>query len=334
LTKAQAFGAILIRMNMPSLKISVAIPCFNEGPSIELFLADINRIAEQMTPHATFEFLFIDDGSTDDTLENLRQASAKDPRVRYLSFSRNFGKEAALVAGLQHVTGDLIAVMDADLQDPPALLPEMFARLQADPTLECVAARRVTRKNEPWLRSFGAHTFYRLMARISKTPPVDGARDFRLMRRRMVDAILQLTERSRFSKGLFNWVGFKKEWIEYENVERAAGKTSWSLWGLATYSVEGIVNFSTAPLLIVSWFGIASFVGAIMMMCYVIARTLLYGDPVAGWPSLTTIVLLLGGVQLLSIGILGQYIARMFIEVKERPLYLIAESNMVQSKDD
>jgi len=307
--------------------ISIIVPCHNEAPVIPLFFDEITAVAAQLQNQASFEYLFIDDGSTDDTLGTIKKLAASDSRVTYLSFSRNFGKEAAMFAGLQHASGELVTVLDADLQDPPKLLLEMFARLQADPTLECVAARRVGRTGEPMLRSIGARTFYRLMARISKTPPLDGARDFRLMRRRMVDAILQLDERNRFSKGLFNWVGFKKEWVDYQHVERAAGQTSWSFGGLVGYSMEGIVNFSVAPLLMVSWMGVVSFVGALGVMCYVIVRALLYGDPVAGWPSLTSTILLLGGIQLLSIGVLGQYIARMFLEVKQRPLYLVAESN-------
>lgn len=272
----------------------------------------------------TLEFVFVNDGSTDNTLTVLRNLAAKDARVHYVSFSRNFGKEAALLAGLSAARGDFVATMDADLQDPPSLLPQMLAAVQSG-DYDCAATRRVSRTGEPKIRSFFARAFYRLMAKISDAEIVDGARDYRLMSRRMVDAVLSLPERNRFSKGIFAWVGFKTKWFEYTNRERAAGETKWSFWKLFLYSIDGITAFSTAPLSVAAAAGvIVSFV-ALCMLVFIVVRALIWGDPVAGWPSLVCIVLLVSGLQFLCLGVLGQYLAKTYLETKNRPLYIIKE---------
>lgn len=305
------------------MTISVIVPCFNEEEALPLFYQAMEKVQPQLDQE--FEYIFVNDGSRDGTLEVLRELAAKDSKVTYLSFSRNFGKEAALYAGLQEAHGELVTVMDVDLQDPPELLVEMVQRLEADPDLDCVGTRRVTRDGEPPIRSFFARMFYRLINRISQVQMVDGARDFRLMRRQMVDAILDVTEYNRFSKGIFSWVGFKTEYLEYKNVERVAGETSWNFWQLFSYSLEGIVNFSDAPLAIAFVGGALSCLLAFALAGLVIVRTLLYGDPTAGWPSMVSIILFLGGFQLLTIGILGKYIGKIFMETKNRPIYVIKE---------
>ncbi|MBR2098518.1 MAG: glycosyltransferase family 2 protein, partial [Firmicutes bacterium] len=280
---------------------------------------------------AEVDFVFVDDGSSDGTLRVLRDLREKDGRCGYVSFSRNFGKEAAMYAGLQHAKGDYIAVMDADLQDPPEMLPEMFQILESsteDDPVDCVATRRTDRKGEPPIRSFFARCFYRLINRISKTEIVDGARDYRLMTRRMVDAILSLSEYNRFSKGIFSWVGFKTRWLEYVNRERVAGETKWSFRKLFLYSIDGITAFSTAPLAIASFSGMAICAVSFIALLFVFIRALVFGDPVAGWPSMICIILFLGGVQLLGIGILGQYLAKTYLEVKNRPQYVLQEKNV------
>lgn len=305
------------------MTLSVIVPCFNEEEALPLFYQAMEAIQPQLDQE--FEYIFVNDGSRDRTLEVLRELAAQDSKVTYLSFSRNFGKEAALYAGLQEAHGELVTVMDVDLQDPPELLVEMVQRLEADPDLDCVGTRRVTRDGEPPIRSFFARMFYRLINRISQVQMVDGARDFRLMRRQMVDAILEVTEYNRFSKGIFSWVGFKTEYLEYQNVERVAGQTSWNFWQLFSYSLEGIVNFSDAPLAIAFVGGALSCLLAFGLAGVVIVRTLLYGDPTAGWPSMVSIILFLGGFQLLTIGILGKYIGKIFMETKNRPIYVIKE---------
>lgn len=305
------------------MTISVIVPCFNEEEALPLFYQAMEAIQLQLDQE--FEYIFVNDGSRDRTLEVLRELAAQDSKVTYLSFSRNFGKEAALYAGLQEAHGELVTVMDVDLQDPPELLVEMVQRLETDPDLDCVGTRRVTRDGEPPIRSFFARMFYRLINRISQVQMVDGARDFRLMRRQMVDAILEVTEYNRFSKGIFSWVGFKTEYLEYKNVERVAGQTSWNFWQLFSYSLEGIVNFSDAPLAIAFVGGALSCLLAFGLAGVVIVRTLLYGDPTAGWPSMVSIILFLGGFQLLTIGILGKYIGKIFMETKNRPIYVIKE---------
>ena len=272
-----------------------------------------------------FEYIFVNDGSKDRTLQVLRDLNQTDRNVHYLSFSRNFGKEAALYAGLQHATGDYVTVMDADLQDPPALLIQMKNMLDENAELDCVGTRRTTREGEPLIRSFFAKMFYKLINKISQVEMVDGARDFRLMRRQMVDAVLEVSEYNRFSKGIFAWVGFKTEYLEYKNVERVAGQTSWNFWQLFNYSLEGIINFSDAPLTIAFVVGVVACLLSFFLIIIVIIRTLIFGDPTSGWPSMISIILFLGGFQLLTIGILGKYIGKIFMETKKRPIYVIKE---------
>lgn len=307
-------------------KISVIVPCYNEELSLQYFCDEMSAVMDQL-PETEFEILLVDDGSNDGTLLEMKQLSVQDKRVHYISFSRNFGKEAAIFAGLQYATGNYVVIMDADLQDPPSLLQQMYETVKKE-GYDSVATRRVSRKGEPPIRSFFARLFYRIMNKISETDLVDGARDYRLMNRCFVDALLQLGEYNRFSKGLFGWVGFKTKWLEYENVERVAGETKWSFWKLFRYSIEGIVGFSTAPLTISSLFGILSCIFAFAFMLFIIIRRLCFGDPVAGWASTATIILFLGGIQLLSIGILGQYLAKTYLEVKKRPIYIVRDTDI------
>ncbi|HFI0500558.1 TPA: glycosyltransferase family 2 protein [Streptococcus suis] len=303
--------------------ISVIVPCFNEEEAIPYFYDAMEKVRKEMGDQ--FEYIFVNDGSKDRTLTVLRQLSGQDRAVRYLSFSRNFGKEAALYAGLQAAQGDLITVMDVDLQDPPEMLMEMKAMLDGNPDLDCVGTRRVSRDGEPPIRSFFAKLFYKLMNKISQVEVVDGARDFRLMRRHMVDAILSVSEYNRFSKGIFAWVGFETEYLPYENVERVAGETSWSFWKLLSYSIEGIINFSDTPLNIASYTGFFTFLLSLVLMVFVVIKTLVFGDPTIGWPSTICIILFLGGLQLMTIGILGKYLAKVFLETKKRPIYIVKE---------
>lgn len=305
-------------------RISLVVPCFNEQEAIPLFYEQAVAAADRI-PSAEVEFVFVDDGSADGTLAAIRSLREDDPRVRYVSFSRNFGKEAAMLAGMRYATGDYVALLDADLQDPPSLLPEMY-RCVTEGGFDCCATRRATRAGESKLRSFFATNFYRLFNRISHTQLVPGARDFRLMNRQMVDALLELAESNRFSKGLFSWVGFNTKWIEYDNVERAAGTTKWSFMGLVRYSIEGIVDFSTVPLALASALGFAFCLAALVWIAVIIVRTLVYGNAVPGWSSLACIVLFSSGMQFLTIGILGQYIARTYLETKHRPAYVVRET--------
>ena len=307
------------------MTISVIVPCFNEEESIPLFHEAMEAVKYQIRDQ--FEYIFVNDGSTDRTLAVLRELSSRCSDVHYLSFSRNFGKEAALYAGLQEASGEFVTVMDVDLQDPPELLIEMKAMLDSNLELDCVGTRRTTREGEPPIRSFFANLFYKLINKISQVEMVDGARDFRLMRRQMVEAILDVSEYNRFSKGIFAWVGFNTAYLEYKNVERVAGKTSWNFWSLFNYSLEGIVNFSDAPLNIAFLGGILSWILAFILMAVIIIRTLVFGDPTSGWPSLMTVILLIGGFQLLTIGILGKYIGKIFMETKKRPVYVIKEKS-------
>ena len=305
-------------------KLSIVVPCYNEEAALPLFYQEVCRVAGEMAP-VEFEFLFVDDGSRDGTLPLLRQLAAQDARVRFLSFSRNFGKEAGMLAGLQHAKGDFVALMDADLQDPPALLPELY-RAVTEEGYDCAATCRTTRQGEPPIRSFFAKLFYKIINRISDADIVDGARDYRLMRRSVVDAILSLGEYNRFSKGIFGWVGFRTKWVPYENVERAAGETKWSFWKLLLYSLEGIVAFSTAPLAIASVLGALLCFGSAVAIVVVVCKTLLFGDPVGGWPSMMCVLLFFSGVQLFCTGILGQYLAKTYLETKRRPVYLVRET--------
>lgn len=313
--------------------LSIVVPCYNEQEALPYFYKEICRVAEEMkSSHgADFEFIFVDDGSKDKTLSIARELHKQDERVRYISFSRNFGKEAGILAGLEAAKGDYVAMMDADLQDPPALLPRMLdALLEED--YDCAATRRTNRKGEPPIRSFFARMFYKIINRLSDTDIVDGARDYRLMRRRMVDAILALPEYNRFSKGIFGWVGFKTKWLEYVNVERVAGETKWSFWKLFLYSLEGIVAFTTAPLALASLIGIIFCVLAFVMILFIIVRTLLFGDPTSGWPSLVCIIFLCSGVQLFCMGVLGQYLAKTYMEVKHRPVYIVRETEQDEAE--
>ena len=303
-------------------KLSVVIPCYNEEEAVPLFYEAFMRETADMP--VEFELVFVDDGSRDGTLDAFRRLADQDPRVHYVSFSRNFGKESAMFAGLENASGDYVAIMDVDLQDPPHLLPEMLRGLTEE-GFDCVASRRVTRKGEPKIRSFFARAFYRLINKISKTEVVDGARDFRLMTRQMVDAILELREVSRFSKGLFSWVGFQTKWLEYENIERVAGETKWNFWKLLLYSFDGIVGFSTAPLAIASIAGLLFCLIAFVLILFFFFKTIFFGDPVAGFPATICIVLMLGGIQLFCIGILGAYLSKTYLETKRRPIYIARE---------
>lgn len=311
-------------------KISVAVPCYNEEPALEPFFAAVSAVAEQM-PEVAFEFLFIDDGSRDRTLEKMQELAQRDSRVKYISFSRNFGKEAAMFAGLEHARGDYAAVMDADLQDPPVLLEEMY-RAVTEEGYDSAATRRVTRKGEPPIRSFFARMFYRIINKMADVEIVDGARDFRLMNRKFLNALLELKERNRFSKGLFGWVGFKTKWLEFENVERVAGETKWSFWKLFKYSIEGIVAFTTTPLTLASVMGFLMCLLAFFSTVFIVVRKLLFGDPVSGWASTASIITFIGGLQLFFMGIFGQYLAKAYTEIKNRPIYIVAESNLEKER--
>ncbi len=306
-------------------KISIIVPCFYEEKALPHFWEEIKRIAGEITDKE-FEFIFVDDGSEDGTLALLKAYAAEDPRVRYLSFSRNFGKEAAMYAGMEASRGDYVAIMDADLQDPPSLLPEMIRTLEEE-GYDCAATRRVSRKGEPKIRSFFARCFYRIMRKISKTNIVDGARDFRLMNRKMVDSIIRVSEYNRFSKGIFGWVGYRTKWLEYENIERIDGETKWSFWKLLLYSIEGIVAFSTAPLAISSIVGILLCFLSFIAIIVIVIRELIWSGSAYGWASMICIIFMLSGIQLFSIGILGQYLAKTYLEVKKRPIYILRETS-------
>ncbi len=304
--------------------LSVIVPCYNEEENVRDFYDELFRNTSFFQQKdIQVELLYIDDGSKDRTAEEVAKLHAQDERVHLVSFSRNFGKEAAIYAGLQKAKGELVVLMDADLQDPPSLLPEMYGYIEQG--YDSVATRRVTRKGEPPIRSFFARMFYRLMNRISKTEIVDGARDYRLMTRKVVDAILAMTEYNRFTKGIFGWVGYETKWLEYENVERKKGETKWSFWKLFLYSLEGIIAFSTVPLTIAAVMGAFFCALAFVMIVVIIVRTLIFGDPTSGWPSLVCIILFVGGVQLFCLGIVGQYLSKTYMEVKNRPIYLVRE---------
>ncbi len=305
--------------------LTVIVPCYNEEENVPLFYEELMKNEPFLAEKGMeLELLYVDDGSTDKTVPEIKKLRERDPRVHLVSFSRNFGKEAAIYAGLENSRGDYVVMMDVDLQDPPSLLPEMFSYIQEG--YDSVATRRVSRKGEPPIRSFFARMFYRLMKKISKTEIMDGARDYRLMTRQMTDAILSMQEYNRFTKGIFGWVGFKTKWIEYENVERARGETKWNFWKLFLYSLDGICAFSTAPLMLASVVGVFFCVVAFLMIVFIIVRKLMFGDPVSGWPSLVCIILMTSGVQFFCTGIVGQYLAKTYMEVKRRPIYLVRES--------
>lgn len=304
--------------------LSVVVPCYNEEENVPLFYEELMKYHNFfIQENLQLDLLFIDDGSQDRTVEQVKRLREEDERVRLISFSRNFGKEAAMYAGLEHAKGDYVVIMDVDLQDPPSLLPDMFSSIKEG--YDSVAARRVNRKGEPPIRSFFARMFYRLMKKISRTEFMDGARDYRLMTRQVADAILSMQEYNRFTKGIFGWVGFRTKWLEYENVERARGETKWSFWKLFLYSLDGITAFSTVPLMIAAFVGVLFCVLAFLMIIFIIVRKLIFGDPVSGWPSLVCIMLFLSGIQFFCTGILGQYLAKTYMEVKKRPIYLIKE---------
>lgn len=304
--------------------LTVICPCYNEKDNVEPFYQEVLKNEEFFSgKDVELKFLFVDDGSHDGTLDEIKKLSSADKRVHYLSFSRNFGKEAAMYAGLEHAGSEFVVIMDVDLQDPPHLLPEMFSYLEEG--YDSVSTRRVNRKGEPPIRSFFARMFYGIMKKISRTEIVDGARDYRLMTRQVADAILSMGEYNRFTKGIYGWVGFKTKWLEYENVERAKGETKWSFWKLLLYSIEGITAFSTAPLSIAAFVGALFCLLAFVMIIFIIVRKLIFDDPVSGWPSLVCIILMTSGVQFFCTGILGQYLAKTYLEVKRRPIYLIRE---------
>ncbi len=305
--------------------ISIVVPCYNEEPTLPILYPELNKIAEQMTEY-DFEYVFVNDGSKDKTHVMLKELASKDEKVKYVSFSRNFGKEAALLAGLKNAKGDLVATMDADMQDPPSLLPELVGYVESG-EYDNAATRRVTRKGEPVIRSFFARSFYKMMRHMTDIDIVDGARDYRVMSRAMVDSIIALPEYNRFSKGIFAWVGYETKWVEFENVERSAGETKWSFWKLLRYSVEGIISFSNTPIHMASYMGIGLTGLSALALIFVIVRALVFGDEVAGWPSLVCIITFLGGVQLFVMGIMGQYISKTYLEVKQRPHYIVKDTN-------
>ena len=304
---------------------SCIVPCFNEEEVIPLYYEEMQKVRKQEEGKIDFEIIFIDDGSKDKTLEVIKKLSEQDECIHYVSFSRNFGKEAAMYAGFEHANGEYVVTMDVDLQDPPHLIPEMIRCIEEE-GYDSVATRRVTRKGEPPIRSFFARRFYGLINKISDADIVDGARDFRMMKRDMVNAILSMPEYNRFTKGIFGWVGFKTKWIEFENVERAAGETKWSFWKLFRYALEGIIAFSTVPLTIVSLIGVVVCIIAFLFLLFVVIRAVIFGDPVAGWPSLICVISFLSGIQLLVMGVVGLYLSKTYLETKKRPIYIKKES--------
>lgn len=307
-------------------KITVIIPCYNEEQSLHYYYQEMSRVMALMNTY-DFELLFVNDGSKDQTLDIIKELAKNDKRIKYISFSRNFGKEGAMYAGFEKSTGDYVCLMDADLQDPPKLLPEMVKAIEED-GYDSAATRRVTRKGEPPIRSFFARMFYKIMNKISDTELMDGARDYRLMTRQFVNSLLDMKEYNRFSKGLFGWVGYKTKWIEFENVERVAGETKWSFWKLLVYAVDGAVAFSTAPLAIASVLGMLMLLVSLAFIIFIIIRTLIFGDPVSGWPSLVCIITLIGGIQIFCVGILGEYLSKVYLETKGRPIYIVKDTNI------
>ncbi|MCI8494255.1 MAG: glycosyltransferase family 2 protein [Lachnospiraceae bacterium] len=304
--------------------ITLIVPCYNEQESLPIFYKEVTAVVQKIK--SDYELLFINDGSRDDTLTILRSLAKKDSHVTYLSFSRNFGKEAAMYAGFCNAHGEYVAVMDADMQDPPSLLPKMLEILESG-EYDSVATRRADRKGEPPIRSWFARKFYHIINKISDADIVDGARDFRLMKREMVDAIVSMSEYNRFSKGIFGWIGFRTYWLPYENVERVAGETKWNFWKLFKYAIDGIINFSQAPLSIASWFGIFMTFCSFLLLFGIVVRKAMFGDPVAGWASTVCVIIFIGGIQLFCLGIMGQYIAKTYLETKHRPHFIISETN-------
>ena len=313
-------------------KISVVVSCYNEEKALPLFYEEMERVRKKdFEGIVEFEYIFVNDGSKDNTLKIIKELNQKDPKVRYISFSRNFGKEAAMYAGLEAAEGDYVTLMEADLQDPPALLKQMYDAIKNE-GYDSVGTRRVTRKGEPPIRSFFARMFYKIINKMSNIEMVDGARDYRLMKRQVVDSIISLKEYNRYSKGLFSFVGFDTKWIEYENVERVAGETKWSFWKLFKYAIEGITAFSTTPLIFSSIVGLIFCLVAFIAIIFIIVKTLVYGDPTAGWPSMACIIVFVSGLQLFTIGIIGQYLSKTYLEVKKRPIYIIKETEKDYTK--
>ena len=308
-------------------KISIIVPCYNEEKSLPLFYDELQKNITKFPENVNFEFIFVNDGSNDNTLEIIKNLLKDDSRVKYVSFSRNFGKESAIFAGLEHATGDFVTLMDADLQDPPALLLEMYKSVKEE-HYDAVGTRRTTRKGEPIIRSFFARMFYKLINKMSKIKMVDGARDYMFMSRQVVDAVLSLQEYNRYSKGLFSFVGFNVKWIEYENVKRVAGETKWSFWKLFSYALEGITAFSTTPLIFSSFLGLLFCIVSFILILVIIGKTLILGDPTSGWPSMVCIIFMVSGIQLFSLGIIGQYLSKTYLEVKKRPIYIVKETNI------
>jgi len=304
--------------------LSLIVPCFNEQDALPIFYDETKKVLKSM--ECDYEIVFVNDGSTDDTLKIIKNISNDDKNVIYLSFSRNFGKEAAMYAGFNNVHGDYVAVMDADMQDPPSLLPEMLSIIKTG-DYDSVATRRVDRAGEPIIRSWFARKFYSIINHISDADIVDGARDFRLMKREMVDAIISMSEYNRFSKGIFGWIGFRTYWLPFENVERVAGVTKWSFWKLFKYALDGIINFSQAPLSIASGFGVFMTLFSFIMMIFIVVRRIVFGDPVAGWASTICVIIFIGGIQLFCIGIIGEYLAKTYLETKHRPHFIVSETN-------
>jgi len=311
------------------MEISLIVPCYNEQESIPVFYNETIKVINRL--EVSYEMIFVNDGSEDNTIDEIKKISNLDENVKYLSFSKNFGKEAAMYAGFCNAKGDFVSVIDADLQDPPEMLEKMYSIIQSG-EYDSVATRRVSRKGEPKIRSWFARRFYKLINLVSDAEIVDGARDYRLMKKDMVEAIVKMTEYNRFSKGIFGWLGYRTYWLEYENIERKVGETKWSFWKLVKYAIDGIVNFSEAPLKIASWFGVIMTIIAFFFLIFIIVRRLVFGDPVAGWASTVCIILFIGGVQLFSLGIMGQYIAKTYSETKHRPHYIIDEANFETEK--
>ncbi len=313
-------------VKMAKETLSIIVSCYNEEKSLPLFYKEICKVFDSLK--VNLELILVDDGSHDNTIKIMKELQKEDERVKYISFSRNFGKEAAMYAGLEKATGEYVGLMDADLQDPPSLLPKMLDLLNDDSfDYDCVATRRVTREREPPIRSFFARIFYKVINKMSDVELVDGARDYRLMTRKMVDAILQLKEYNRFSKGLFGFVGFKTKWLEYKNIERVAGETKWSFWKLFKYAIEGIVAFTTAPLTIAALLGMIFCLIAFIMIIVIIMKTIIFGDPTSGWPSMICVIFLVSGVQLFCLGIIGEYLSKTYLETKKRPIYIIKETS-------
>lgn len=304
--------------------IAIIVPCYNEQEALPIFYEETTKVMSKL--NYDYKILLINDGSKDDTLKIMKSIAERDSHVKYLSFSRNFGKEAAMYAGFCNADADYVCVMDADMQDPPSLLPKMLEIIHKE-GYDSVATRRKDREGEPPIRSWFARTFYKIINKISDADIVDGARDFRLMKRDMVEAIINMTEYNRFSKGIFGWIGFKTYWLSYDNVERVAGETKWNFWKLTKYAIDGIINFSQAPLSAVSWFGVLMTIFAFLSLMVVVGRRLIYGDPVAGWASTICVIIFIGGLQLFSLGVIGQYISKMYVETKKRPHYIISETN-------